>query len=117
MQVRLSVAGLFGMISRASTLVFLPNLALQKRLNPAPIMTSDLASLNTSLSSILDINSARFAMNLGPCYTREQHKMTVAIGCASDLIFYDLAIKLDKPKSDKKKTENASVVGPKNGVF
>ena len=116
-QVRLSVAGLFGMISRASTLVFLPNLALQKRLNPAPIMTSDLASLSTSLSSIWEINSTRFAMNLGRCYTREQHKMTAAKGCLCEVTFNDLTMKLDKPKTYQKKTQNTSVVGPKNGGF
>ena len=95
----------------------MPNLALQKRLNPAPIMTSDLASLNTSLSSIGDINSARFAMNLAPCYTLEQHKMTAAIGCPFRATFYDLTIYLEEPKTNQKKTQNTGVVGPKNGVF
>ncbi len=63
------------------------------------------------------MNSARFAMSLAPCYTREQHKMTAAIGCPSELAFYDLTIKLEEPKTYQKKTENTSVEGPKNGVF
>ena len=80
-------------------------------------MTADLASLNTSLSSILDRYSARFAMKLGSCYTREQHKMTGAIGCPAELTFYDLAINMDEPKTYQKEIQNTSVVGLKNGEF
>ena len=107
------------MIFRASTLVFLYKLSLQKRLNPAPIMSSDLASLDVSLSSSWDINSARFVMNLGPsCYTREQHKMTAAIGCLVWAYILQPGDKVGWAKSlPEKKTQNTSVLEPKNGGF